>query len=216
MGDDSSKETVSSITATIKAILDKLYNGFILNDLLSKIIPGVIVLSTFNYISTDTFRQQIISPNFEWIVIVGLAWATGYTVQSFGETTGFIASWPREYYNENGHRKMWFQKIFGHIGNEKRISEWYDLYFGFCANATTDEKEYLSRFPTILNIVNNLSFSVFISATIHLLVQLYICDFVYCQNCYSLCILILISLVSLLFVTKVHRKRLYNFINRKK
>jgi hypothetical protein len=214
---DDLKDTGSSITHAIKAILDKLYNGFLLNDLLSKIIPGSIFLSAINYIGRDGIRFFIIHDFLGSLIVLGLAWATGFTIQAIGEACGLIVSWPREYYTKEGKcKKNWLEKISGHIRNEERINKWYGHYFEFSEFATAAEKEYLSRFPTILNVVNNLSFSVFISTLILLFFQLYKNGYLFSEVNIALFISFITSLLSLLFATKIHRKRLYRFITRTK
>lgn len=209
----------SMVANATKEILNRIYDGFLLKDLLSKIVPGVILISVINTIAHNELVNFVVAPHYEWLFFIGLSWATGFTLQSFGEAIGFISSWPRDQYNDGNQRRgkrFRWKSIFGFIKNEKNIGHWYSDYFNVINYSKTGphEKTYIGRFGTALDVVNNLSLSVFLSSLL-LIGHRY---FESCNSTYEIdklaVLLLVLSSFSLVFATRIYRDRLFRSVKK--
>jgi hypothetical protein len=217
---ENSNQIQSTAQSAVEAVMSRVYDNFFLNDLLSKIVPGFIVLNTIEYLFGDLMRPWFDNLDAYWLISLGLAWALGFLLQATGETFGFIASWPIENYFKSESDSL-ARKLLGWIhwcpvkplalylhGSDR--SKWYKDFFSY--TPTNDRsKGYLSRFPTIINVVNNLSFSIFFSSSMTLVSRMSDPTFTHRKWDFVVALFIL-SLLGMIFVTRMHRIRLYQFI----
>lgn len=87
------------MASELQNFFQSFYDGFVLRDLLGKIVPGGIALAS---IAGALFS----SPHYHlpdlnglsvpiWIALIGVCWLIGFALQAFGELIGYIVYYPR-------------------------------------------------------------------------------------------------------------------------
>lgn len=83
----------------IKSVFELLYSRLLLRDFFGKIIPGFIVLfvGTFVLFLPNNKISDILNFSFwGWLLFIGVAWITGFVIQSLGYLTHIISYEYRE------------------------------------------------------------------------------------------------------------------------
>ena len=78
------------------SMIDKLYTRYLLRDFVAKILPGLFVLFSAAFSLEHPFAPIAFSrrlPVWGWLLLLGLAFIAGFSVQAIGEITG----WTRIY-----------------------------------------------------------------------------------------------------------------------
>lgn len=129
--------------------VEAFYSRFILRDLLAKITPGMILLTTITYIVNDGFPLNINISFVIGVFVVSFAWIIGFAIQGLGELTRTIR------YHKNKESKENYWKYMQQL--EK--------------NGKNNDKD-LERIVVIKETCGNASLSIFLSG---ILLVLYIC-----------------------------------------
>jgi hypothetical protein len=125
------------MASEVQNFFQSFYEGFVLRDLLGKIVPGGIVLASIAgaLFSSPGYRlkdlNELEAPI--WIALIGVCWLIGFAVQGLGELFGYIAYYPRQ--------GNWLYKI---------VTDW--LYKSGPEAASTDwlqAKKQLQNSPSV-------------------------------------------------------------------
>lgn len=106
----------------IDKMIDKFYTQFVLRDLLSKIIPGFIILIPIYFINEKIVTDLLKTKFLFYLVLIGVAWMLGIGIQGFGIKIKQIKEFSKKHYN---------------------VREFYNDYYDFIDKVTeVKEKDY--------------------------------------------------------------------------
>jgi hypothetical protein len=152
-------------------IVESLYSKFLLRDFCGKIIPGFIVIfvGTFILFFPNCSISKVFHLSFwGWLLFLGIAWITGFIVQSFGQLIHLISYEYKDKKGEkvnDGENEQW-SKI-KHILNNVCIFEgptrseiqqreqMFEKELQFFEYATDDEKQQRERTVVIKEAAGN-------------------------------------------------------------
>jgi len=127
---------------------------------MGKIIPGIFFILTISVIITDLIiidsssiifiKENLVKFSlWYWIVVFGIAWITGISIQGIAEKLKLIRYYPK-YFNK-----------------EKKLAltqnQWHEMYIHFKNNASDDEKKDFERMVVIKEACGNSYVSLLIS-----------------------------------------------------
>src|SRR5262245_58717862 len=94
----------------LKETADAIYSSFLARDFFAKVIPGAVVFMSLGLAANiqtglpATELTKVVSAIdwtvikelsiLVWVLLYGLSWALGFTVQSMGNLVGFISAFP--------------------------------------------------------------------------------------------------------------------------
>src|SRR5262245_6451916 len=123
----------------LKETADAIYSSFLARDFFAKVIPGAVVLMSLGLtanvqndlsatglagvVSTIDWTVIKEASILVWVLVYGVSWALGFTVQSMGNLVGFIRAFPVEEGEEAFRKRMIEFGLANPSADEKLLRE---------------------------------------------------------------------------------------------
>ena len=82
---------------SVSSVIDRLYTGYLLRDLVAKVLPGSLVIGALAFSPRThgiSMRWLAHLPWWSWVLAIALAFIVGFAIQAIGEWTGWARIYP--------------------------------------------------------------------------------------------------------------------------
>lgn len=198
--------------SNVGTLFEAFYDQFIMRDIVAKVLPGTLFLSTIFLLLSNSVKYFYLDlnqiPSWTWVMFITFSWIVGFAIQGIAEKMKMIRYYPK-WEDEEKTKKL----------TEK---EWYGIYIDFQNNVQDKTiKQTLERFIVIKEACGNVYSALFFSIILFVS-YLGLEEKIFKNNFFNMLkenvfpffiFLIFITItLSLWYMHKIHVKRQYNLV----